>query len=727
MHEETLEHTMIPIKVILDELKGTPSSIVPILQQLLVTKCADLAPDETRHLVARTLNLTRLAEAYNRWCGTVLIKVLALNYELLASDGIALLDQLVKNLDSWSPNHDKKVLLATIDTIDFFCYQIRGKDTLVREILTPKLSGKGGASILGGLLEHLESAPVPIIRTLHTLLTHHPTVFRSFGTKYEQSLLRMVALEEFTGFSEQLKQNIFAGLAALPAIEKSEPELQWEQRVGHVVSELQEVLAVYLEFLKLEEPEIKLLDSLKSTEAFTKVFPDMVIDFNKPALVLQIGIRVETLVRLIGAYLCLGIRTAVKVPLGVVLAALEAILLINPRFQKFRPDVVDPVIQQLVGVTIHSNHAAAVALLQQMVPVYNGALAPHFLRVVATLETVVAISNLQVDQGATLAQQYFYAAVLDCIVAYLKVSGSVTDALPLLRFIDVANALVLPRVNTTLVEKAAATKKQQQNPPGHKKNKKRKNAVPLADLLSNQHLFTEEVPKRVIALVRKFFSAIITRVAALPLTYHYKIMRYIILESVTAQYYSADCRPPLELRELLVNAVVYPGYEKTLILPMVALIIGDDPVISVFCNPRLPPLPRRVQIMADESEEEEEHTEGHVRNEITKRSAEPVTEAPKRRRVEKVVHETPVNPEVVAAVANEAQVGYIGETIAEKMAQAVEVVTEKVESVVDKIESGVEVVEAAVESTVEAPVAAGDDSDFEMPALDAGDSDDDDE
>ncbi|CAN3375190.1 hypothetical protein DIURU_001108 [Diutina rugosa] len=720
---------MTTIAVVLDELKGEPTSVVPILKYLTVTKGKGLAPEETRHLVARTLNLARSNQPYSKWCGTVMIKALALNYELLASDGAAMLDVLIQNLHAWNASHDIKVLTATVDSINFVCDQIRGKDTLVRELLTPRLAPKGAPSIIGGYLDQLEYAPAVVVPSLTKILVHHPTVFRAYGNKYYAALVAMVALPNFDGFPESLRQSVFGAIATLPVIENVSPEAHWRARVGAIIAEIVRVLRVYGDLLHFEDDGDlnKLLSGLEAAPAAVDgksvdpIFADLAIDFNAPSSILLLSTRLKSLTELLGAYLTQGSKLTVEVPLGKALGVIEAMVLISPRFHKFKFDVRDANIQHLITLSTELNHTHAIALLKRLVPVYSGSLLPHFSSIVATLETVVPIHNKRVDTVAVVRRQRFFGDLLVVVADLLALATSVSDPSSLLRFLDVAVALVEPRMAPSPASTNAANSGAKGAGKKAKRSKKA-SSVPLADLLTNANLLVDTIPEPVLAAARRFFTTVVTSVPALPPTYHYKMMRYIILEAVHAKYYTLHRQVPQELRQLLIDAIVYPGYEKVSILPIVASILADDPLVSVFTHPRLPPLPKFIDLSAhqtadlgveDESDSEDDEELGAAKRDA---DADADAPAPKKRKVDDVAVPQPTS---VTPVVEEAVV----ETIAEQpIAEPVALV----ETVPVPVAETVPAAPAAPSTAAlaSAPAADSDDSDFEMPQLDAGDSDD---
>ena len=69
----------------------------------------------------------------------------------------------------------------------------------------------------------------------------------------------------------------------------------------------------------------------------------------------------------------------------------------------------------------------------------------------------------------------------------------------------------------------------------------------LSDILSHEYLFMTNIPTITITTVRSFINQIITKII-LPPTQHYKIMRYLIIESIHAKYYNLYHNVPIELK-----------------------------------------------------------------------------------------------------------------------------------------------------------------------------------
>ncbi|RCK56690.1 Pre-rRNA-processing protein RIX1 [Candida viswanathii] len=168
------------INIVLEEIKGTPSSISPILGLLHNDKqiLSTITKPDLNHLVSRTLNLVRSPQPYNKWCGLNLVRVICEDYAILASEGNAMLSSVMKVLESYNATIDVRILTSAIETI-----------------LTPKLG-----SIIGHLMEYLHFAPVLALTSLQRILKFHPTTFRPFGNKLRGRLVGLMNSGEFGNF-----------------------------------------------------------------------------------------------------------------------------------------------------------------------------------------------------------------------------------------------------------------------------------------------------------------------------------------------------------------------------------------------------------------------------------------------------------------------------------------------------------------------------------------------
>jgi len=468
------------------------------------------------------------------------------------------------------------------------------------------------------------------------------------------------------------------------------------------------------------------------------LLPDLAIDINNPVSIYQISNRIQILLQSLQSYVTQQTLYTVKVPLGLILCCVETICSVNTKFLSFKYDIRDDLLKDIITSTTAKNHYNAVKLLKQLALTYKGSMVPHLNAVLSTLEVLIPMKNKKIDFQTVVKNEVFYCELLGCVEVYLGLVGNLGDSSILLRFIDVSLFLVEPRVeNSSKQEPKKAT------PNGlSKKQKKKKNqsSVPLSDLLSHQHLFIESIPSTTVKLVRKFLNRIIT-VCSLPLTHHYKIMRYLIIEAVNARHYNQEHIVPGELKTLLINSVLYPGYENISILPIVSQLLPNDPLLSVFNNPKFPPLPiyiRKSTFEQQESDIEEEVETGaeqdmEVEEEMLEESE------PKRRKLDfdpvaqQVADERLFKPVAVEPQSTSAQV--VTSTTSQPASSDVSEVSTTTESTTvtettaTTTTGPVTVTTETKATTIDtrsAPTASDDkeDSDFEMPELNI-DSDDD--
>lgn len=746
---KTSEYMLLPLPVILKELESSPSSVVPILYTLHYDKqlLETISKPDSKHLVSRTLNLARSNNVYNRWCGINVIKVLSRNYAILSSDGSHFINQLLTILETHNGRTDPKILSSTVDCLNYLCDQIRGKPTLTREILTPKLP-----SIISLYIEKIDFQPHLLTTSLYQLIKHHPTTFRPFGNKLKGRLLEICNNKGYTTFPSNLKDIIKKTIATLPAIEKTDPEDKWLLDVNNLIKETAQVLFIYKEFLNVNEDDdlLKIFKALpQDADESSNLFPPLKVDVNDYLSILHISTRIEALLDLLNGYLTTETQFGVKIPIGNIVILNEAVCSINTRFVHFKRELRDEALRKLIETSLVINQRNSVKLLSSLPFSFKGNMVLHLTNILSFLETLIPFKNRKINYPDLLVHEEFMCELLSCVEKYLSLLKEYNDNSVLIRFIEVALFLVEPRyINNGQGSDTKKNKQnQQQNGKKHKKGKKNQSAVPLADILSHQHLFKDSVPDATIKAVRQFLSSIITKVN-LPPTQYYKIMRYIIIEAVQIQKLNYDSSVPNELKTLLINSVLYPSNEKVSLLPLVSAIIGDDPLLSVFNNPRFPPLPKFIPKVIDEIEDDEEEQDEEEQDQdegkpAAKRESEDNAETNdvKRPKVDNSISGTGynANDDTSALEIPRDEVEIKQDTHQDKLFTNTQIDPDQIiqfaqpkaeilksEPLPEKDTTEKPVIETKVTETqvVTQALEDDDDSDFEMPQLDADDSDD---
>lgn len=592
----------LPLSILLKELEASPVSVIPILSTLhhersLLSKMSKV---DLKHLTSRTLNLCRSPIPYNIWCGVNIISVLIDSTSIIGSEGSVFLTQLLKILES-SKSSDKRVFKSTVDCLNKLCDNIRGKPTLTREILTPNLS-----AIFSAYMEKFAVEPVLTINSLKTLIQHHPTTSRPFANKIRAKLLEFVGTTEISNYPVSVKDVAFRTLATLPIVEKEGPDQCWRKDVDRIFNDIASTLSIYESFFNVADDEDlsslmrKLSENLKDND---EIFPLLRIDVNEPASLLQISERLELLFGLLKAYVTSATQFTVVVPIGRLVKVLELACSINSKFLQFKRDIRDNNIKEIIQGTLLQCHQAAVLLLLDLPSVYFGSLLPHLPLILAFLELLIFFKGKRLDHEKILIHESFYCDLLICVNGYLSLVGHFQDHATVTRFVEVALLLVEPRSeasqtnlpqNKSIMAKGAS-----------RKRSKKTASTPLADLLSHQHLFEESIPESTKAVVFQFLQSVLSRVT-LSATQYNKLMRYVLIEAIKLKDSTLNKHVTPEIRNILIQALLNPASQSASALPLLSSLMWDEDLVSVFNNPRFPPLAKLVKVAEQVSSDEED-------------------------------------------------------------------------------------------------------------------------
>lgn len=615
----------LPISQVIKDLEN-PETIIPILRTLHynVGKLHELPKSELKHLVSRSLNLTSSHQPFKKWCGIVVIQTIFVNYGILSNHGGPVFNSLIKVLET---SNEPKVIKACIDCLNVLCGEIRGKPTLTREILTPKLP-----IIIQLYMDRLEKYPELIIKSLNTFIINHPTTFRPFGNKLNAKIITLLN-SDFNSFTVGLKNLICQSFAVLPIIEKNEPEVMWYSKFTNVIHETVDILSIFKQLINIDQDKELSLLLTKFKFDQTPLFPHLQIDLSKPETVIQLSNRLEILINLIMGFLTTPLKFATKIPVGKVISLIGIIFNLNTKFVPFKRDIIDESIKTTINSVLLNIQYNALNLLQVMIDNYQGVLIMYLSSILSILETAIPVVNKQVDSTEILKNEIFHCKLLETTTNLLDLVAIYSEPSIIVRFVDSALKLVEPRKSDTTII----------NSSNGKKNKKNQ-AVPMADLLSHGHLFDNNISAVTVKVVRNFINAIISKMD-LPANQYYKIMRYLVIEAVKSKQFTYNRSIPQELKNLLINAIIYPGFEKVSILPLVSSIMGNDPLLSVFNNPRFPPLPLFIKKSVEEEEEEDDEEEEEVQIPVQEPIKRVMVDEPSPQKRPKL--ETPVEEEKV--------------------------------------------------------------------------------
>lgn len=605
----------LPISFIIKDLEHTPKSIIPILSTLYNERyhLSTLSKVDLKHLTSRTLNLCKSPKPYNVWCGVNIINVLIDNSVILSLEGSNFFAQLLKVLES-PKALDSRVFKSVVDCLNKLCKIIRGKPTLTREVLTPNLN-----SLLSLYHEKMMAEPVLMMNSLKDLVQNHPTTSRSYANKIKNKVLEFIASETFPNSPENIRDSACSLLAVLPVVEKDGPEQHWSSDVKRIISNIAGVLGIYENFLEMKEDEetLKLIRKLADQDE-DEIFPSLHLDINEPKSLLTISERLSVLFSMLRAYLLTPTSYSVAVPIGKVIALLEALCSINTKFVPFKKEVRDQAVKEIVQLTLLQLYDSSVSVLSALPNKYCGFVLPHVGSVFSFLELVIFLKGKRLDKEQILILENLICKVFVCVRNYLSLVAHYQDHSQLTRFVEAALFLVEPRVENNTSKTPQQLQNQSQHSKAARKKAKRGGSTPLADLLSHEHLFVESVPQATRNTVLNLFASLLPRVS-LPPTHYNKMLKFVLVEAVKAKDKSVDSSIPKELHNILIEAVINPIPETASILPLASTLLWDSKVINVLNYPRFPQLPVLARATVTEEESEAE-SEGYSEDEAVQKN-----------------------------------------------------------------------------------------------------------
>ncbi|KAH3665797.1 hypothetical protein OGAPHI_003985 [Ogataea philodendri] len=548
---------------------------------------------DLNHLCARVNTFLSSNDTESRWIGTKLVVVVCTHLEILSSEYTAnYLGSLIRILGSKCYIKDEasapvpaiKTLESCCDALEFIIGNIRGKQTLTRQTLTPKLP-----AIIGSLLENVTLIPDKTISLLYNLLANNSTTFRPFGSKFETALVSIINNQNFQKFDSALQHKILKSLALISFnLTKNSPSELWRTRFDHFVKELKSTIQIYTEFMSLEEDEDLWLqfNALPSIPAdFQPTFSPLQVDLNESSVeVLKVVSRIEVLVNLLVEFLAVP-TPQVKVPLNYLVMIGQLLVAINPTFTPIRRDIRDPTLRQTIAYSATLLNHIGLRLLDVLPKFFGGDLLPHLTSILSAVDTLVPVhrtdGKISLNEAGIVDKSELIFASFQTRINYLELVEGFSNTSVLNRSIETAIILLKPRLPDSL---ANGTEQKLKN-------------VSISDLLADQQLFVTEPADYQKQLLRQFFKVLLTK-CQLSLPKQTDILRMVILDAVNGA----------EVKELLYAALLFPNKEAhASVLPMVKqLLSNDDELMSVFLNPRLPLLPQKRAIEIQEPEEEPE-------------------------------------------------------------------------------------------------------------------------
>jgi pre-rRNA-processing protein RIX1 len=588
-------------------------------------------------LLLRVTTLLKSNHSVTRWRATKLLTVCLLHPVLLLSSNTAnAIAALVKILETKcfitnfsNPTERELITLkSTVECLGFVLDQIRGKPTLTREVLTPKLPG-----VIASLIDVVTLVPESSLTVLNKILINNTTTFRPFGSKFEVALRNVLNNgENLLKMESKTRALVMRSLALVSFILARERQADvWRENVNNTVLELKSVISIYEACLDLTNDSDyngkfhslpKLPENLASMNL---TFGTLSIDINdSPVEIFKVSQRIHALVELLIAYISIVPPTAVSIPFGHYLIIGEILSSFNTSFTPVRKDIRDPATRKMIEQSINESKFHGIALLHTLVDKFSGDLYPHMYRILSILDASIPVQTfkgkIRVDENAVYENEALVRHVLTAASAFLQLSERFNDMSVLGRLVE--SALILkdakePAIPTDIINNKSNG--QPQNSSGsRKKQSKSKTVISLSDLLSHKEYFISPPSADTLATIRKFFNTLITKCELSPGKMS-QIIRFVIIDAISNAQLVKEGRIEEENKDivtLLESILLFPGKTPTSVsvIPMISNIIGSNSrIYSILVNPRFPLMPKKHNDFTTEYErreiEEEEEKE----------------------------------------------------------------------------------------------------------------------
>ncbi|GMM29320.1 Rix1 protein [Martiniozyma asiatica (nom. inval.)] len=568
---------------------------------------------EQTNLLVKICTLMKSNHARLRWRGLRLWQLSIRHPVLLlnTSHQSNLLAACVKILESKcfigeNPGQEELVCLnAAVDTVDFVMDKIRGKQGLVREVLTPKLPGI--ISSLIGLV-----GVVNVVGVLYKLLLSNSNTFRPFGSKFEKKLLIILANgDNFKKLESETLRDVLKCLSLLSFnLARNDIEEQWSKRMNALMLEIMSVVGIYNSLLDTESnptyvTKVKTLPQSNENLRPDYLFGTLDLDINEdPYSVLKISDRIQILLMMIQAQLESSTPNVVQVPFGQ-LISLGTLLSSLGTYGNIKSDIRGDDLHNSIGDSLLLIQSTALNFLNNLIKKFSAAIYPHVFEILATMDSIVPVyarnGKLKVDKKKIWDQKDVVGSNVEVITSILNLVERWKDMSVLTRIVDSCECLLEgssapdPTGGANAITGATGGKK------------KKKGTIALSDYLSNPKAFSEELSPRLIGLIRNFYICLVKK-CELSTGKLNVIVRWAILDAVSSKSLNE------QQRNLMRAIVLYPGKSKGAVsaYPIIVGLLENDDVLSLMMNPRFPLLPQLVAYTGKEynesaSEQDDDH------------------------------------------------------------------------------------------------------------------------
>ncbi|CCH61537.1 hypothetical protein TBLA_0E04850 [Henningerozyma blattae CBS 6284] len=524
------------------------------------------------------------------------------------------LEQKFKYYSTTVSTEQGRVLLETlVFAVSTLMDLMRGKPTLSREGLIPKLK-----NIIPTLISLTQFDPKLTLQTLQKLLIKNTTTFRPFANKLRIVLSNLLA-KDYHYFDKKVQKEIcdtFAYLhlikiQAQQPVDASEAhhntfnDETWRNGIMSVLYEFKPLIQLSGEIIDIEQDKdlsILINHNLpqsinqKLLSGINEILPTLNLDMNKPLTLWDLPKRLNLLSDLLISFISLPTPYPIRVPIGYINTICEALLSITTNFLPLKRDlrqdvelisVIDQVLPQIQFVGIKIWNAAFKNLGKLLLSEIPSILGSLELFIPLTKKS----SNINFAKCKSLKNELL--ELFKLINRLLYQMGQSTDVTNLIKkLVDIALTLT---DSTSLVsnlfnsQNELLTKKTSNSNKNNKQKKqKRDNAAgALSDLYTHSNQFIQSTSIELYNQINLFLISVLSN-QILPSPQQVKVIKYAIVNSF---YFNNKTQSiPDTFKCLLRTLVLFPGNERVSILPIAVTVLKEhgDEVLDVLSHARLP-------------------------------------------------------------------------------------------------------------------------------------------
>ncbi|AMD20958.1 HEL323Wp [Eremothecium sinecaudum] len=581
--------------------------------------------------MAKVLKLVKSNDKYMLWKGCHLVNVVcSYNAIVLCSFSGELLTALYSNLEQKSTYYTDTVRTAEgriilenlVRCIGNLVDCIRGKPTITREALTPKLT-----AIIPTLVSLAQYEPELCLPELKKLLYNNTTTFKPHVNKFRDVLTGLINhnYHSFNAYTKGLICDCFAYLHLVKKTAQIQDENQshhkaygdehWREGLFSVLFQFKPVihlLDAVLDF-DCDADFKKLFSSLKEAQSsVTKAdyLSPLSIDLNKPITLWDLYARLGLLTDLLSSFVSLPTPFVLRIPLGELVRVAEVLLSLSTNYLSFKRGLYrESDLTSTMSSLLPMIQFQGIRLLQCYNDNFGRSMLPYLPSILSSLEMFIPLKQKTFTIDFEKCELINYEIIeLTKLVNSLAahIGHRFNEQTLLIKLVDLCLYLLEDQCKVDKISTKSQQKGTEKLTNSKKKDKRNLANGTLSDIYSHPHLFTYKTKLERFDVTNIFFSTIITN-WKIPSTQQVNIVRYCIRQSL--MFKESTNSIPDSFAKLLTVLVLFPGSERISILPIAVRLLKDSgsAVFDVLCNPRLPvqmvQMLTRSQIKSQEEDE----------------------------------------------------------------------------------------------------------------------------